>query len=263
MIPTPTRAGKFVLQTALTILVAPFFLVLFAAVQQSFQGAGPWENYLTVLRVPGLFGFFWNSVQIAAWTVLLTYIAAILAAFALAKLRVVGREVVYLVLVLALALPPVILTVPLFVTMQRLGLFDSLWSVILPLTALSVPLSVILARGFIAGIPDELFDAAKIDGASTVRGFWHSVLPLARPVSAVMCIWTFVLAWNEYLLPLLFLQSPAKQTVTLLPTYFIGQYGSDYTKISAASVMIALPTIVFYLATQKYFERGMLGGMSR
>ena len=62
MIPTPTRAGKFVLQTALTILVAPFFLVLFAAVQQSFQGAGPWENYLTVLRVPGLFGFFWNSV---------------------------------------------------------------------------------------------------------------------------------------------------------------------------------------------------------
>lgn len=263
MIPIRTRSGQIALQLVLTVMVAPFFLVLFAAIEQSFEGAGPRENYSTVLQVPGLYGFFWNSVQIAAWTVVLTYIAAILAAFALAKLRVVGREVVFVVLVLALALPPVILTVPLFVTMQKLGLFDSLWSVILPLTALSVPLSVVLARGFIAGIPDELLDAAKIDGASTARVFWHVVLPLARPVSAVMCIWTFVLAWNEYLLPLLFLQSPEKETVTLLPTYFIGQYGSDYTKISAASVMIALPTILVYIFTQKYFERGMLGGMSR
>jgi raffinose/stachyose/melibiose transport system permease protein len=251
------------LQIVVTVMVAPFFLVLYAAVHQSFQGAGPRTNYSTVLQVPGLLHFFWNSLQIALWTVALTYVCAILAAFALAKLRVVAREFVYLALVLSLTLPPVILTVPLFITMQKLGLFDSLWSVILPLSALSVPLGVVLARGFIAGIPDELLDAARVDGASTVRVFWHIILPLARPVSAVMCIWTFIIAWNEYLLPLLFLQSPDKETVTLLPTYFLGQYGSDYTKISAASVMIALPTLVVYIATQRYFERGMLGGMSR
>jgi len=186
-----------------------------------------------------------------------------LAAFALAKLRLKGREIVFYLMVGALTLPTAALSVPLFITIRQLGLYDTPWSVILPIAALQTAFNVLLARGFMEGIPEEILEAAHMDGANSARIFYHIILPLSRPISAVIVVWSFVGAWNEYLLPLLFLQKIEQQTVTLLPSYFVGQFASDQTKVFATTVLIALPTIICYVAFSRFFERGLIAGATK
>ena len=110
------------------------------------------------------------------------------------------------------------------------------------------------------GIPDALIEAARIDGASPVKVFWYVILPLARPIASSVTMLTLINAWNAYLLPLLFLQSPKLQTVTLLPQFFQGEFTNDQTKILAAAVLTAVPEIIAYLCMQKSFEKGMSAG---
>jgi raffinose/stachyose/melibiose transport system permease protein len=132
--------------------------------------------------------------------------------------------------------------------------------VILPLAALNIPFSVMMARSYMATIPDELIEAARMDGCSTFRTFLQVILPLAKPIGAVVIVWTLIGAWNDYLLPLVFLQSPTQQTTTLLPSFFQSQYGSDQTKVLTAAVITAVPEIVTYLLLQRLFERGLTAG---
>jgi ABC-type glycerol-3-phosphate transport system permease component len=251
--------SRWAAQIVATLLVLPFAFPLAAAVRVSLSGEG-WANYRAVLSRPELPGFFRNSLLIAAGTVALTYAATMLAAYAFARLHVHGREIMFYVMLAALTLPPSALIIPLFITVQRVGLLDTYWAVILPLVALSVPLNVLLARGFMASLPVEVFDAASIDGAGPWLTFRHVVLPLSRPISAVVVVWSFLAAWNEYLMPLLFLQDPAKQTITQIPQFFAAQYNSDYTKIVAGTILIALPTVAVYLLLQRFFERGITAG---
>jgi ABC-type glycerol-3-phosphate transport system permease component len=110
------------------------------------------------------------------------------------------------------------------------------------------------------GIPDQLIDAARVDGANMWRAFRHIVLPLTRPIAAAIIVLTLINAWNDYLLPLVFLQSPDLQTVTLVPQYFIGEFNNDQTKVLAAAVVTAIPEIVAYLCLQRLFERGLSAG---
>jgi raffinose/stachyose/melibiose transport system permease protein len=259
MIETHSRRGRLLLQLGTTLLILPFVYPLVTMVQVSLSGEG-WANYGAVLSRPELPGFFRNSVMIAGGTVLLTYAATMLAAFAFAKLKMRFKEFFFYLILATLTLPVAALTVPLFLTVYRLGLFDTIWAVVLPLTALNLAFNVLLARGFISRLPDELLEAARIDGANTLRIFWSVILPLTRPISAVVVVWSFVSAWNEYLLPLLFLQTLGQQPVTLIPSFFSGQYSSDQTKIAAASVIIALPTVLVYLTLQRFFDRGITAG---
>ena len=259
MIETRTRAARWLLQVLLTLLVVPFAFPLAAAVRASLSGEG-WANYVAVLTLPELPSFFRNSLIIAALTVALTYACTMCAAYSFARLRLWGRELIFYGLLAALTLPPAALTVPLFITVQELGLLDTYAAVVAPLVALSIPFNVLLARGFLASLPTEIFDAAHVDGCGPWLTFRHVVLPLSRPISAVVVVWSFVTAWNEYLLPLLFLQDADRQTVTLVPQFFSAQYNSDYTKIIAGSIIIALPTVLVYLLLQRYFERGLTAG---
>jgi raffinose/stachyose/melibiose transport system permease protein len=128
------------------------------------------------------------------------------------------------------------------------------------LAALQLPFTILLIRNFDAGIPSELMEAAKIDGATTTQAFLHVILPLTKPIGSAVAMLTLINSWNSYLLPLLFLQKPSMQTVTLLPQYFQGEFTNDQTKILAAAVLTAIPEIVAYLCMQKNFERGMSAG---
>ena len=150
----------------------------------------------------------------------------------------------WLILV-ALTLPEVILLTPLFVTFQKLKMYNTFFAVILPQTALQMPFTILLTRNFLNGVPDELMEAAKIDGANTVQTFWNIVLPLTKPIASAIIVLTLINAWNAYLLPLLFLQ---------------GEFTNDQTKILAAAVITAIPEIFAYLCMQKNFERGMSAG---
>ena len=136
-------------------------------------------------------------------------------------------------LLATLTLPGVVLLTPLFATTTALNVYNTYWAVILPLAALQVPFAVLLTRNFIDGIPDELIDASRIDGASTLKGFWYIVLPLTRPIAAAIIVFTLIGAWNDYLFPLVFLVDPSTQTITQLPQFFVGQFSNDQTKVLA------------------------------
>ena len=254
-----TLRGRILLQIAVTLLVLPFLYPLITMVQGSLAGDG-WGNYKAVLGVPLLWRFFVNTIIIAASVIVLVYAVTMLAAYGFGKLHIRGREIYFWMLLACLTLPEVVLLTPLFTTAQAFGFFDTYWAVILPIAALQVPFAVLLARNFVQGIPEELFEAARVDGGTAINGFRHLVIPLTRPIAAAVLIFTLIGAWNNYLFPLVFLQSPDMQTITLVPQFFVGQFSNDQTKILASAVIIAIPEVVAYLCLQGMFERGLAAG---
>jgi raffinose/stachyose/melibiose transport system permease protein len=259
MFETRSKASQWVLQIVLTLMVLPFIFPIVAMVQGSLAGIG-WGNYEAVLSRPELPLFFRNSILISAATIVIVYLCTMAAAFAFSKLHIRGREVYFWMILAALTLPEVVLLTPLFSTTLQLGLYNTYWSVILPLAALQIPFTVLLTRSFMNGIPDGLLEAARIDGATTLSAFWHIILPLTRPIAAAIVVLTFLGSWNNFLLPLVFLQGPDTQTITLLPTFFIGQFNNDQTKVLAAAVITALPIMIAYLLLQRLFEKGLAAG---
>jgi raffinose/stachyose/melibiose transport system permease protein len=251
--------AKVILQIVVTLLVLPFVFPLIAMVQGSLAGTG-WNNYRVVLGISQLPLFFRNSIIIAAIVIAIVYACTMLAAFAFSKLRIRAKEVFFWLLLAALTLPEVVLLAPLFATAQVLGIYNTYWSVVLPLAALQIPFTVLLTRNFMDGIPNELIDAARVDGANTWKAFRYVVLPLTSPIAAAVVVLTLIGTWNDYLLPLVFLQTPELQTITQVPDFFIGEFNNDQTKILAAAVLTAIPEVLAYLLLQRLFERGLSAG---
>lgn len=251
--------ARIAIQLIVTLMIIPFVFPLVAMVQGSLAGQG-WRNYRTVLSVPELPLFFRNSVIIALSTLAIVYCCTMLAAFGFSKLRVRFKELYFWLLIATLALPEVVLLTPMFTTAVALNLYNTYLAVVLPLAALQLPFTVLLARNFIDGIPDQLMEASQLDGAGVFRTFLHILLPLTRPIGAAVVVLTIISAWNNFLLPLVFLQDPSRQTITQLPQFFVGQFSNDQTKVLAAAVITAIPEVLAYIGLQKYFERGMAAG---
>ncbi|MDR1798656.1 MAG: carbohydrate ABC transporter permease [Bifidobacteriaceae bacterium] len=259
MLEARSRSARLVFQVLISLMVIPYAFPLFVMVQGSFSGQG-WGNYKAVLSRPELPNFFRNSIIIAAATVAIVYLCTMCAAYAFAKLHIVGKEVIFWMLLACLTLPGAILLPSLFTTTIEVGIYNTYWAVILPLAALQIPFTVLFARTFVEGIPDDLIDAARIDGLNTLQIFRHVIVPLSLPMAATIIVLTFVQAWNEYLFPLVLLQDPSTQTITQLPQFFIGQFGQDQTKVLAAAVITAIPEVAVYLSLQRLFERGLAAG---
>ncbi len=260
MFSRPTWRSRVVYQVLATILILPFALPLLWIVVISFEGAGAAANYNAVFTQTPFARFLVNSLLISIGTVALVFVCTMLAGYALGKLQFKGRELIFTGILAGLMLPGIALIVPLFTMVRRLGLFNNYLAVIVPLAAVLLPMTILLARNFMKGIPDELLDAAQIDGATSFGALTRIVIPLSRPIIAVVIVWTFLNSWNEFLLPLLFLQDTSFQAVTQVPTYFTSTYGSDVPKIFAALVLMCLPIVIAYLAFQKFFERGLTAG---
>jgi ABC-type glycerol-3-phosphate transport system permease component len=259
MFETRSVTARVVLQVLLTIAVIPFVIPIWTMVAKSFEGSG-WGNYAAVLAVPDFFRFFANSAFIAAVSIIIIYVATMMAAFGFSKLRIRSKELFFWLMMAALTLPEVVLIAPLYSTAVALGLLGTFWSVILPMAALQIPFTVLIARGYIDGVPDTLFEAARLDGASTWRMFRSVLLPLAKPIAVTLIVLVLINSWNAYLLPKVFLINDDMGVVTLLPEFFRRQYNDDIPKVLAAAVVTAIPTIVAYVALQKQFERGMAAG---
>lgn len=251
--------NKVILQLVLLLLTIPYAIPLIQMVLGSLGGIG-FANYKAVWDTGVVPIYFRNSMIISAGVIVLVYIFSMTAGFGFAKLHVFGKEVFFWMILVALTLPEVIMLTPLFVTFQKLHLFNTFFAVILPLAALQLPFMILLARNFDSSIPSELMEAARIDGASVAKMFWYIILPLTKPIASSIIVLTLINSWNSYLMPLLFLQSPKMQTVTLLPQYFQGEFTNDQTKILAAAVLTAIPEIIVYLLMQKNFEKGMSAG---
>jgi raffinose/stachyose/melibiose transport system permease protein len=259
MFETRTLRSRLLLQAVVTVAIIPLLLPIWAMVSKSLTGAG-WGNYAAVLAVPGFWRFFLNSAIVAGGSIIIIYLATLMAAFGFSKLRVANKELFFWLMMVALTLPEVVLIAPLYATAVSLGLLGTFWSVILPIAALQIPFTVLITRGYVDGIPDTLFEAARLDGAGTWRMFWSILVPLAKPMAVAMIVLVLINAWNAYLLPKVFLVGEDMGVVTLLPEFFRRQYNDDTPKILAAAVVTAIPTIVAYIALQKQFERGMAAG---
>lgn len=240
-------------------MVLPYLAPLLAGLQGSFSGLGI-GNYDKVLKT-GVVGIvFMNSLIISVVTISIVMVITMMAGFGFSKLRIVGKEFWFWVLLAALTMPEAVMLTPLFVMASTFDLYNQLIAVILPLAALQVPFTVLLARNFFDGIPTELMEAARVDGANVFQVFRSIVLPLTKPIVAAIVVLTLLSSWNTYLLPLLMLNEQSKQVVTLLPSFFVSQYTNDQTGVLAAAVITAVPEIVAYLLLQKYFERGLSAG---
>ena len=237
-----------------------FLFPLLAIFNVSTQGEGLLENYGAVLTETSFFRFSFNSLVIAVGTIALTYAATMTAAYAFAKLKLPGKDILFFAILAGLVLPSATLIVPLFIAVRELDLFNNYLAVIVPLAALSIPFLLLIARNFIEGIPDEILDAAKIDGCGSFRTLVVIVLPLSAPITVVLVVLVYLWSWNEFLLPLLFFQDPNMQVVTQVPLAFTSQYASDTPKIFAALVLISLPVVAIYIALQRAFESGLTSG---
>ena len=253
--PVGRAASQAVVLVAIVVLVAPLFLI----VRMSVGGEGV-ANYVRVLSTTPFLRFLINRAVVALTTVLLVLVLAVCAAYSLARLRPRGSGVLSGLIMAGLTVPAIALVVPIYSLVDRAGLFDTYWAVIVPLTALSIPFGVLVGSNYIRAIPREVFEAAMLDGASDLRILVSIVVPVSRPILSVIAVFTFLAAWNEYLLPLLFLQDVDLKVVTQIPTYFQSQRLVDTPKIFAANVLISVPIILFYLFLQNTFRKGLSSG---
>lgn len=219
-----------------------------------------WGNYTQILES----GAFWNSAKnsllITVGVTVLTVLLSSMLAFVLSRVQFRGRGLLFNVLSLGLLFPLVIAMLPIFIQVRQLNLINSLWGVILPLVAFGLPGSVVILRSFFTSIPSELEDAAYIDGCSMFGFFRFILLPLARPALTAVATLQVIVAWNEYLLPLLVLNDPKLWPLPLGIMQFQGQYGTDYARIMAYVTLLIIPAVAFYLFAEKYIVTGLTGG---
>jgi multiple sugar transport system permease protein len=212
-----------------------------------------YERFWERLNLPR---FFWNSFFIAGMITVANLLFCSMVGYALAKLRFAGRNALFLLVLGTLLVPGSVTLVPLFVLMAKLELVDTPWAVILPVAA--GPLGVFLMRQFMLGIPDDLLEAARVDGAREFTVFWKIVLPLSAPALAALAIVTFLPAWNALLWPLVVLTSQDNFTLPVALAIFArGQFQADYGLLMAGSVVLVLPVIIVFLLLQKRFTESV------
>ncbi|MEP3278296.1 MAG: carbohydrate ABC transporter permease [Stappiaceae bacterium] len=218
------------------------------------------QRFIDIASESTFFLTLWNSLLVSTATVLLTVILSSMTAFALAHIRFFGRRLLTNFLMLGLLFPAATAVLPLFLKLRDLGLLDSHLGIILAQTAFSLSFSILLFHNFFKELPDELFDAARMDHCGYVQIYWYITLPLSLPIIATVSVFAFVSSWNNFLLPLVVLNSPEKYTWTLGIMQYRGEYSTDWTKILAYLTLTILPAIAFFLAAQRYIISGLTGG---
>ena len=213
------------------------------------------ENYQRIwVQIP-LIKYFLNTAKLTVIITVIQLITSSFAAYAFAKLEFKGRDQLFLLYVMTIAIPWQVYMVPQYIMMGKLHLTDSHLGLVLMHTFTAF--GVFLIRQFYVGIPNELIEAARIDGLSEY-GIWARImLPLSKPAIATLCITSFVNEWNDFMGPLIYLSTDSKKTLQLGLRLFNGQYSSEYQLIMAASVVSLIPVFIMFVSLQKYFVEGI------
>lgn len=214
-----------------------------------------WLNYIDIWTKIPLLTFVFNTIKITLIVTFLQLLTSSFAAYAFAKLEFRYKNLLFLAYIATIAVPWQVYMVPQFTLMRNFGLNDTHLAIIF-LQAFSA-FGVFMMRQFYQGIPDELCEAARIDGMNEYRIYAKIMLPLAKPALSTLTIFTFVNTWNDFLGPLIYLKTEAKKTLQLGLKMFISQYSSEYGLIMAASVLSLIPVLIVFLSLQKYFVEGI------
>ncbi len=213
---------------------------------------------ITGPTVPAAIRWLINSVFMSVSAMLLTCITAAMAGYALAKKRFYGRGILFSLIVCAMALPKQVILIPLIREISALGLYNSLWAVIFP--TVGWPFGVFLMKQFCEGVPGEMLEAARIDGASEARTFTQIVVPLIKPGIGALAIFTFINSWNDYFTQLIMLTSSANYTISVGIATLQGESSIDTGILMAGAALAAIPIITVFLIFQKYFTQGITMG---
>ncbi|MCD8145301.1 MAG: carbohydrate ABC transporter permease [Oscillospiraceae bacterium] len=208
--------------------------------------------------VPAAIRWLVNTVFMAVVAMLLTCITAAMAGYALAKKCFVGRALLFSLIICAMALPKQVILIPLLKEMSALNLYDTLWAVIFP--TVGWPFGVFLMKQFSEGIPGEILEAARVDGAGEVRTFATIVMPMVKPGIGALAIFTFINSWNDYFMQLVMLSSNANFTISLGIATLQGETTTDTGLLMAGAALAAVPIIIVFLIFQKYFTQGITMG---
>lgn len=213
---------------------------------------------ITGPTVPGAFRWLLNTVFMSTMSMLLTCLTAAMAGYALAKKRFYGRGILFSLIVCAMALPKQVILIPLLREMSSLGLYDTIWAVIVPIVGW--PFGVFLIKQFAEGIPTEMVEACRIDGASEWRTFTDVMFPMIKPGVGACAIFTFINSWNDYFMQLIMLTSTSTQTISLGIAKLQGENATDFGLLMAGAALASIPIIIVFLIFQKYFTKGITMG---
>jgi raffinose/stachyose/melibiose transport system permease protein len=261
-----TARTLLVLLMAITIL--PFVSLFTTALHQS--GTYPlgldwpsdphWGNFADAFRAAHMGELLKSSVLIVLGVVPASLLIATMAGFAIGHLRMAGSRVLFLVFLLGLTLPFEGVITPLYYQVRDLGLLNTRWAIILPLIGLFMPFSVFWMRAHFVNMPDELSEAARVDGADTWQLFWRIHVPLATPAISSLAILLFLWTWNQFLLAIVLVDDPTKRTMAGALGAFQGQWGTDIPLLCAGSLLILTPTLIVFVIFQRRFVSALLQG---
>ncbi len=209
-------------------------------------------------EMPAALRWLVNTVFMAVASMVLTCFTSAMAGYALAKKRFVGRAVVFSLIVCAMALPKQVILIPLLREMSSLELYNTIWAVIFPIVGW--PFGVFLMKQFAEGIPGEMMEAARIDGAGEWKTFYTIALPLIKPGIGALAIFTFINSWNDYFMQLIMLSSTDTLTISLGIAKLQAENATDFGSIMAGASLAAIPIIIVFLVFQKYFTKGITMG---
>jgi len=255
--------AKGAMYGALTVLAVLWLFPIALAVYKSIN-VGGWNNYLVVLNDETF--SYWlaigNSFLIAGSSAFIIVFISSLAGYAFSKMRFRGRLVIYNLLLACLAVPVASVITPLFFSINAIGLRDTYAGVIIPLVAFNVLMMLLIMKNHFDSIPDELIEAAMLDGSGLFGTYWRILLPLSGSTLATVGVLAFIYSWNEYLLPTLLLNTPSlfpvTQAISLLQSDRMSQ--EQISQLYAGLILMTIPSIIVYLASQRYLQSGVTAG---
>lgn len=218
------------------------------------------EHFHRVLFDSDFFAWMGNSIILAAGAVALSTVVSCLGAYAIARMQFIGRGLLFSASTSLMAIPPVVMIVPLFVLYTQLGLISTYQGAIVIYAGLITPFSVYLLTSFFRTLPREIFESARIDGASDLLILWKIVIPLSLPALLTLVVVNALYVWNDLLIAIIFLQDDSKRTLMAGISVFQGRYGDQIPLTMAGMVFASAPMVILYLAFQKHYIQGLMAG---
>jgi raffinose/stachyose/melibiose transport system permease protein len=276
MIESRSERAFSIFATGLLILFAlvwlmPFVTILLSATRTqgdlisrgvfSWPSVVRWQNFVDAWNTGGFTDYFRNSLLLIAVKVPLGLLVASLAAYPLAKMRFGGSGWIFIYFLIGLAVPIQVTLQPLLVMMKHLGIANSLAALVPPYIAFGLPFQIFVMRGFFRLLPNELIEAARVDGASDVGIFFRIMLPLSLPPLATLAIIDALATWNEFLIALVLISGKASRTVPIGLLQFQGEFSSQYTLLMAGVLISIIPVIIIFFFLQRFFVAGLAGGV--
>lgn len=226
----------------------------------AFPGRLTFDNLKNAWTTAKMSIYFVNSILVAVPRVAVVLLFSSLAGYAFGKLNFFARDAIFRFILFGLMIPIQAMIIPIYYNIQRMGLINTRWAVILPYFGLSMPFAIFMMRAFFRDLPTELMESARIDGCNEFSTFFYIMLPLIKPAVSSLLVFEFMWSWNDFFLPMMTIYNDSYRTLPLGLMYFFGKYTTNYSLIAAGVTICTIPIIVVYTIFQRKFMEGITSG---